>query len=72
MAAAEESQAERRKLGPWRVFKAVLWSFFGVRRRSDYEEDITHLTLLQVMVAGVIGGVLFVLTVLLVVNLVVP
>ena len=72
MAAGEEPQPERQKLGPWRVFKAVLWSFFGVRRSRDYEEDITHLTLLQVVFAGVIGGVLFVLTVLLVVNLVVP
>ena len=68
----EEKKPERRKLGPWRVFKAVLWSFFGVRRKSDYEEDITHLTFLQVVVAGVIGGVLFVLTVLLAVNLVIP
>ncbi len=70
--AADELKPERRKLGPWRVFRAVLWSFFGVRRKRDYEEDITHLTFLQIVVAGVIGGVLFVLTVLLVVNLVVP
>ena len=72
MSTGEEPTPERKKLGPWRVFNAVLWSFLGVRRNRDYEEDALHLTWLQIVIAGVIGGVLFVLTVLLVVNLVVP
>lgn len=49
---------------------AVFWSFFGVRKRRDYDADAKNLTPAQVILAGLIGGVTFVLTVLLVVYLV--
>ncbi|WP_324780188.1 DUF2970 domain-containing protein [Thiobacillus sedimenti] len=49
---------------------AVFWSFFGVRKRRDYDADARSLTPAQVIIAGLIGGVTFVLTVLLVVYLV--
>lgn len=49
---------------------AVFWSFFGVRKRRDYDADAQNLNPAQVIVAGLIGGVAFVLTVLLVVFLV--
>jgi hypothetical protein len=42
----------------------VFWSFFGVRKRSDWESDTVKLTPAQVVVAGLIGGVLFLGTVL--------
>lgn len=48
---------------------AVFWSFFGVRRRRDYDADAQSLTPVQVVIAGLIGGVAFVLTMLLVVYL---
>jgi hypothetical protein len=38
----------------------VAWSFFGVRRRADYE-DVRKLNPVHVIVAGVIGAALFVL-----------
>ena len=50
--------------------KAVFWSFFGVRKKSHYEEDAVKLTPVQVIVAGVIALVLFIFTVLGVVLLV--
>ena len=59
-----------KKPGPLAVAKTVLWSFFGVRRRREHEADISKLTPQQVVVAGVIGGVLFVVTIILVVRLV--
>jgi hypothetical protein len=46
---------------------AVFWSFFGVRKRRDYDADAESLTPAQVIVAGLIGGAIFVLTMLLLV-----
>ena len=46
---------------------AVFWSFFGVRKRRDYDADAKSLTPAQVILAGLIGGLVFVLTILLVV-----
>ena len=48
---------------------AVFWSFFGVRKRRDYDADAKSLTPAQVIIAGLIGGLAFVLTMLLVVYL---
>ncbi len=48
---------------------AVFWSFFGVRKRRDYDADAQNLTPPQIIIAGLIGAVLFVLTMLLVVYL---
>ena len=49
---------------------AVFWSFLGVRKRRDYDTDSQDLTPKQVVIAGLIGGVTFILTMLLVVYLV--
>jgi hypothetical protein len=49
---------------------AVFWSFFGVRKRRDYDADARSLTPAQIIIAGLIGGATFILTVLLVVYLV--
>ena len=46
---------------------AVFWSFFGVRKRRDYDADAQDLTPAQIVIAGLIGGVTFVLTIMLVV-----
>ena len=43
------------------AFKAVFWSFFGVRRRTDYESDAQRLKPQHVIAAGVISAVIFVL-----------
>ena len=55
--------AERRGSN-WQAAKAVFWSFFGVRKKSHYEEDAVHLTPAQVIVVGLISAALFVLTLL--------
>lgn len=51
--------------------KAVLWSFFGVRKKSAYEEDTQNLNPVHVIIAGIIAAVLFVLALLLLVKIVV-
>jgi hypothetical protein len=51
--------------------KAVLWSFVGIRKRKDYHDDASSLDPKAVIVAGVLGGLIFVLTIVAVVNWVV-
>ncbi|HEY0664280.1 MAG TPA: DUF2970 domain-containing protein [Thiobacillaceae bacterium] len=48
---------------------AVFWSFFGVRKRRDYDADARSLSPAQIVIAGVIGAAVFVLAVLLLVYL---
>ena len=43
-----------------RTFKAVAWSFFGVRKASEYEKDVAQLNPVHVIIAGVISAALFV------------
>ena len=50
------------KATPLQVAKAVFWSFFGIRRRAEYEKDAVTLTPVQVIVAGIIGAIIFVLS----------
>jgi hypothetical protein len=40
--------------------KAVFWSFFGIRKRSDYESDSANLNPVHVIIAALIGVALFI------------
>ena len=42
------------------VAKAVFWSFLGIRKRAEHEHDAVTITLLQAVVAGVIGAMIVV------------
>ncbi len=53
----------------FQVIKAVLWSMLGVRGQKGYEDDIAKISLKQIVIAGVVGAIIFVLTVLTLVNL---
>ena len=57
------------KRGNLKAALAVFWSFFGVRRRRDYDADAQSLTPVQVIIAGLIGAAVFVLTMFLLVYL---
>lgn len=48
---------------PLQVMKAVFWSFFGIRRRADLEKDAVVLKPAQVIVAGIVGAILLVLSI---------
>jgi uncharacterized membrane protein len=50
--------------GIFELAATIFWSFLGVRKRSDYEQDAVRISLKQVVVAGVIGGILFVVGVI--------
>ena len=43
------------------AFKAVFWSFFGVRKRSDYQSDAQRLKPQHVIAAGLFSAAVFVL-----------
>jgi hypothetical protein len=42
------------------TMKAVFWSFFGVRKRRDYEHDAANLNPIHVIIAGLIGVAIFI------------
>lgn len=52
------------------AFKAVFWSFFGVRKRSAYEADSQKLKPQHVIAAGLVAAAAFVVLLLVVVKLV--
>ena len=51
-----------------RAFKAVAWSFFGVRKGSEYERDVAELKPQQVIVVGIVCAVLLVLALVFIVK----
>ncbi len=59
-----EMAQERKTAGatPLQVIKAVCWSFLGIRRRAAYEQDAVTLKPAQVIVAGIIGAIVLVLS----------
>lgn len=62
---------KRRDAGFLATVRAVLWSFFGVRRKSDYERDAARLNPVHVIIAGIIAAALFVFTLIMIVRAVV-
>ena len=54
-----------------RTFKAVAWSFFGVRRSSEHEKVVSQLNPVHVIAAGVVAAMLFVALLVLLVKWVV-
>jgi Protein of unknown function (DUF2970) len=52
------------------AFKAVFWSFLGVRRRSEYEADTQRLKPQHVIAAGLVSAAVFVLALFAIVQLV--
>lgn len=64
-------KATQRKVSFLATMKAVFWSFFGVRKRSDYEHDATQLNPVHVIIAGVIGALIFIATLVIIVKIVV-
>ena len=61
----------QRKASFGATVKAVLWSFVGVRKRSDYERDAQQLNPVHVLIAGVMGAMIFIATLLMIVKSVV-
>lgn len=56
--------AERSFFG---TLAAIAWSFVGLRRKSDFDQDVTSLNPVYVILAGLVGVALLIATLLTVV-----
>jgi hypothetical protein len=52
------------------AFRAVFWSFLGVRRGKDYDADARKLRPQDVIIAGIVSAAVFVLVLFGIVQLV--
>jgi len=50
---------------------AVLWAFLGVRKKSGLQEDVASLSFVHIVIAGVLGALVFMGVLLLIVKAVV-
>jgi hypothetical protein len=55
----------------WRSMRMVAWSFIGIRRGSESQQDIARVKPLHVIVVGITGALLFVVGLVILVNWVV-
>ncbi len=53
-------ELSQRKLNFFQTMKAIACAMFGVRKGSGYQEDISKLNPVHLVVAGVVCGVIFV------------
>jgi hypothetical protein len=51
--------------------KTIAWSFFGIRRRADHDEETPKVNPIHIVVAGFVGVFLLVAGLIVLVNLVV-
>jgi hypothetical protein len=45
----------------FRVVKAVLWAFLGIRKQSEYDQDSKSITPVQAIVTGIVLALCFVI-----------
>lgn len=51
--------------------RAVLWGFLGVRKRSGQDADMASISFVHIVLAGVLGAIIFMTILLLIVKAVV-
>ena len=61
---AQSDVQTQKKASLFQVVKAVMWSMLGVRQQKGYEDDTAKITLKQAVIAGITGGVVFVVSML--------
>ena len=59
------------KISFWRSVKLVAWSFLGIRKNSEYKNDLAQVSPVHVIIAGLIGVMLMVIGLIVLVNWVV-
>ena len=64
-------EASLRRGSLLQTLRAVAWSFLGIRRSDGYAQDVSKLNPVHVIIAGIVGGLLFVLALVLLVRWVV-
>ena len=64
----DEISPTARKVAFGQTARAVAWSFFGIRRSKDHEQDVKNLNPIHVVIAAVLGAALFVTVLVLLVH----
>lgn len=57
---SEPIKQEKKEISFLATMGAIFWSFIGLRRRSDYENDVTGLNPFYVLIAALIGLGIFI------------
>ena len=60
MSDLDVTAVHKRKGSLLRTVKAVLWSFVGLRARSEYEKDMEQLNPVHIVIVALVGVVIFV------------
>ena len=60
-----------RKANVGQTFRAVAWSFLGIRRSADHAQDVQKLNPIHVVIAAVLGAAVFVVFLVLLVHVVI-
>ena len=68
---ADLKAAAQRKGSFGQTARAVSWSFFGVRKSSDFEQDANQINPIHVVIAGLVAAAIFVIGLVLLVRMVV-
>ena len=68
MSDSSATPSHLRRAGLGETMRAVAWSFFGVRRRTDYERDVQRLNPVQLIVAALAGAAVFILALVLLIR----
>jgi Protein of unknown function (DUF2970) len=56
---------------PLQVVKAVFWSFLGIRKQAEYDKDAVTLKPVQIIIAGIVGAILLVLSLVMLVRFII-
>jgi hypothetical protein len=64
----ELRDAVQRKAPFLQTLRAVAWSFFGIRKGSEYRKDVSQLNPVHVVLAGVAAAAAFVVVLVVLVN----
>ena len=60
--------AEQESGSLWRTLRAVGWSFFGVRKKSGFQDDLARLNPLHIIAVAFVAVALFVVALILLVR----
>lgn len=67
----DDLPATARKANFGQTFRAVAWSFLGIRRSADHEQDVKKLNPIHVVIAAVLGAAVFVVFLVVLVHFVI-
>ena len=56
----EDGAPTARKANLGQTFRAVAWSFLGIRKSADHEQDVRKLNPIHVVIAAIVGAAVFV------------